>query len=79
MKDKVYLVVSGEGVQRMTKRPPSLYREEVAISISVSVPDAAFRPSMVAVNLDVPEDRVIQPTADVEVLPLPHPHQDGEA
>lgn len=76
MKDKVYLVISSDGVQRMTKRAPSLYRDEVAISISVSVPDSAFRSNVVAVTLEVPEDRVIQPTADVEVL---SPPQEQEA
>lgn len=77
MKNKVYLVVSSDGVQRMTKRVPSLYRDEVAISISVSVPDSVFRTSMVAVSLEVPEDRVIQPTADVEILTPPEEPQEN--
>lgn len=71
MKDRIYLVANCSGVVRMTKRPPSLHREEVAISVSVSIPDGVFRHPIIAVTLDVPEDRVIQPTADLEVLAPP--------
>lgn len=67
MKDTAYIVVTAEGVQRMTKRVPSLAREELAVKVTITVPDASFRPWMVTAALDVPEDRVILPTVDATV------------
>lgn len=66
MKDTVYLVTDVSGVLRMTKRAPSLYRNEVAVRLTVSLPDSAFRSMAVAATLEVPEERIIQPDVLVE-------------
>lgn len=67
MKDAVYLVADENGVVRMTKRVPSLYRQEVAVKIAVTIPDGCFRSSVFTASVDVPEDRVIQPHIEVDV------------
>lgn len=76
MRDKIFLVADCSGVVRMTKRPPSLHREEVAVSISVNIPDGVFRHPIIAVTLEVPEDRVVHPTAEIEALELPEQPND---
>lgn len=75
MKDTVYLVTDASGVVRMTKRAPSLYRNEVAVRLTVQVPDSAFRSLEVSAILDVPEDRVILPGVEVDVAEDPEPTQ----
>lgn len=67
MKDTVFLVADENGVTRMTKRAPALYRNEVAVKLTVSVPDSAFRSLAVTASLDVPEDRVIRPEITLDI------------
>lgn len=71
MKDKVYLVADPYGVLRMTKREPSLNRGEVAVRVTVTVPDGVFKQPIIGVVVDVPEDRVIEPVAEVVVDAIP--------
>lgn len=44
MKEIIYLVVSGNKVERMTKTMPNLYRGEIPVKLSVTVTDRAFDP-----------------------------------
>lgn len=67
MRDTVYLVLNPEGVVRMTKRWPSLAREEVGVQVRVTIPDNSFKAPILAATLDIPPDRVIQPTIAIEV------------
>jgi hypothetical protein len=71
MKDTVFLAVDRSGVVRMTKRWPSLSRDEIGVKITVNVPDTAFRSPVIAASLDVPEDRTIQPDIDITVDEIP--------
>lgn len=71
MKDTVHLVVNANGVVRMTRRPPSLYRDEVSVRVTITVPDDVFRPITVPVSVDVPSDRVVQPDVTMTVDPIP--------
>jgi hypothetical protein len=66
MKDTIYLAINRTGVVRMTKRPPSLYRDEVGVKLTVQVPDASFRPSLLEATLEVSEAAIIQPVVTVE-------------
>lgn len=75
MKDTVFLVADVFGVVRMTKRQPTLKRDEAAVRLSITIPDGCFKSPIISVGLDVPEDRVVQPSADVAALPT----KDGEA
>lgn len=67
MKDVAYLIVTKDGISRLTKRWPTLARQEVAIQIHVTVPDNVFRSPVLRADFEVPEDRVIQPEIQVEV------------
>lgn len=71
MKDTVYLVANDEGILRMTKRPPTLNREEIGVSVRIAIPDSCFRSPLVSVSIDVPADRVIIPSIEAEVLDPP--------
>lgn len=65
MKAKVYLVASRSGVLRMTKNPPDLFRGELAVALSVTIPDTAFREPILSATMEVPESAVIHPTIEV--------------
>lgn len=81
MKTKIYLVADRKGIQRMTKQPPSLLRSEVAVGLTITIPDNAFRAPTIAVNVDVPEEHVMQPVivAEVDIPPaLEGSQDDGE-
>lgn len=73
MKDQIYIVVDASGAQRMTKRAPSLYRNEVAVRIKITVPDQCFRSLEVAAEIEVQEEQVIQPAVTVTALDAPPP------
>lgn len=44
MKEVIYLVVSQNKVERMTKRLPDLYRGEIPVKLTINVPKEAFNP-----------------------------------
>lgn len=71
MKDSVYIVSDAWGVQKMTRREPVLSRGEVAVRVTITVPDNCFKNPIINAALDVPEDRVIEPRAEVEALEIP--------
>ena len=71
MKDTVYLVLNADGVVRMTKRWPSLAREEVGVQVKVTIPDDSFKAPVLGATLDIPPDRIIQPDLTIEVEPQP--------
>lgn len=77
MKDKVFIIADSFGVLRMTKRAPTLRREEVAVALTVTIPDGCFKHPTVTASLDVPDDRVMQPSATitVDVPPVEEPAQ----
>ena len=43
MRDRIYLVLSNNKVERMTKNPPSLEANEIYISLKVNVLDEVFK------------------------------------
>lgn len=47
MREVVWLVISPERVERMTKRPPDVRRGEIAAKVTVEVPRTAFRPPVI--------------------------------
>lgn len=68
MKDICYLVVTRSGVTRMTKRPPDLQRSEVAVKLSLTVPDTVFRSPFISADVAVTEQHVIVPKIEVAVI-----------
>ena len=67
MKDTCYLILSEFGIERMTKRQPSLKCGEIAVRVSVAIADKAFAEPMVAASLTIPEHAIIRPAIDVAV------------
>lgn len=65
MKDKIYLIANASGVVRHTKRYPSMSRDEIAVAVTIAIPDSAFRSPVLSVALDVPDGHVIQPTVEL--------------
>lgn len=70
MKTTVYLVCNSRGVDRITKkREPVMYAGEVAIKLSVSIPDSAFRSPLAEAVLEVQEEHlIVPPVVEVEVV-----------
>lgn len=70
MQTTAFLTVNKRGSVRLTKRAPDLYAGEVAIRLSVSVPDAAFRTPFAEAHIEVPEGFVIKPEIEVWLEPI---------
>lgn len=68
MQDTIYLVLNQKGVARFTKRKSALARNEIAVRLAVTVPDAAFRSMEVTAEITVPADRVIQPDVVLDII-----------
>ncbi|HET8550941.1 MAG TPA: hypothetical protein VFM97_00510 [Gammaproteobacteria bacterium] len=76
MKDSCYLVMSmkdkrypGKGLSiRLTRHTPSLDRNEIALSVSIDLPEALFRRPALQASIAVPEDAVSAPTIDADVV-----------
>lgn len=67
MKDRVYIVANSEGCIRMTKREPQLYRGEVAVRLTVMIPDENFKNPILEAAADVAPDQVIHSAVGVDV------------
>lgn len=67
-----YLIVSPKGYYdisaRYTSRPPALAKNEVAIKLGVSVPDALFNRPQLQAEVRIPEECVTAPVLNAEVL-----------
>lgn len=47
MRETIWLVVSPSRVERMTKKPPSVNRGEIAVKVNLEVPLKSFRPPVI--------------------------------
>lgn len=68
MKDHCFVVLSEYGIQRMTKRPGTLKRGEIAVKVALTIPDKCFVEPDVTVSIDIPETAVIRPDVTVQVV-----------
>jgi len=68
MKTTVYLVMTVNGVERMTKKPPALRGNERSVAIEINVDDSIFEYSFMKTSLDIKEDDVLEPSLDVQLL-----------
>lgn len=68
----LYLVVSPKGYgglcARLTTRAPRLERDEIALSLSVNVPDALFSKPQLRATITIPVDKVTPTTLAADVL-----------
>lgn len=53
---------------RLTAKTPSLKRGEKAVKISIQVPQSLFKEPQLAIDVDVPHDRVSAPVIEADVL-----------
>jgi len=68
MKDTVYLVVSPRGIDRMRKRDFDLRFNEVAVRVTIEIPDAVFRKPIMDCYLKVGPEDVKVPEIAAEML-----------
>ena len=70
MKDTCYLVLTQDGVKRLTKKPPALHGDERAVAIVVDVADEIFNYTFMKAELKIDEEDVIEPSMEVQLLHL---------
>jgi hypothetical protein len=66
--DDCFIVMSADGIQRMTKRAGKLGRGELAIKVRIFIPEQCFAEPDVQVTINVLEAAIIKPAVDVSVL-----------
>lgn len=66
MKETIYLVVSRNKVERMTKNLPSIYKGEVPVRVNVEVDEKAFRPPVIEKDVYIEDWRDGIDIEDVE-------------
>ena len=66
MKETIYLVVSKNKVERMTKTLPNLYRGEIPVKLSVEVDETAFREPVLERKVTINDWREGIDIADIE-------------
>jgi hypothetical protein len=57
LKDTIWLVISPERVEKMTKTPPDTTRGRIAVKVLVTVPIGAFQPPVLQKELRVEDWR----------------------
>jgi hypothetical protein len=57
MRDTIWLVISPERVEKMTKSPPDTTRGRIAVKVLVTVPASAFQPPVLQKELHVEDWR----------------------
>ena len=66
MKEVIYLVVSRNKVERMTKNLPSIYKGEIPVKVTVTIEDTAFRTPVIEKEVYIDDWREGVDMADVE-------------
>jgi hypothetical protein len=66
MKEVIYLVVSRNKVERMTKNLPAIGRGEVPVKVTVTIEDKAFRTPVIEKEVYIDDWREGVDMADVE-------------
>lgn len=66
MKDTIFLVVSGQGVKRMTKNMPWTDRGEVPVKLTVTVEDTALREPVISQEITINDWQAGIDIVDVE-------------
>lgn len=64
-----HLIFSDDGTTpRVTKNPPDLHRNEVAIRVKATIPKRVFAAVVPQATTEVPETAVLRPEVDMEVV-----------
>lgn len=72
MKTHGYLCITERGTMRLTKKPPELFANEIAVKVEVNIPEELFRRQFPTVLLDLPMDAL-------PAYQHSNPDQDGQA
>lgn len=67
MKIRGFLTISSRGALRITKNTPSLYQDEISVKLDINVPDAIFKRPLPTLSIDLPENVVANPDAELAV------------
>lgn len=67
MKIRGYLTIGSRGSLRITKNTPSLYQDEISVKLDINVPDAIFKRPLPTLSIDLPENVVANPDAELAV------------
>ena len=62
---KFYLIVSHNGTLEVRKRLPGMTRNQIAIPMTVLIPEEAFQSCTKVVTITVPEDQIVRQTVEV--------------
>lgn len=78
MKVNCYMIVNSNGKVRVTKTSPSLFQNEIAIKLDMNLSDKFFQRFIPHAKLDVPDDFVLTPEMEVELV-MPKDEEYAEA
>jgi len=70
---KFYLIVSYNGTIEVRKRLPGMTRSQIAIPMTVLIPEEAFYNSTNVVTITVPAEQIVRPTAEVALGEIEEP------
>ena len=65
MKVTAYLFINSNGGLRVTKKDAAAYPSELGVHLVVDVPDVFFRRPMPRVDVQVPEEFLINPKSEI--------------
>lgn len=65
MKVTANLFINRDGSLRITKKDPSAYATELAVQLVIDVPDIFFKRPMPKVELEIPEEYLVNPDTEV--------------
>lgn len=72
MRVEQYIIVKKSGrfsySSRMTKGTPALDRNEIAVKVSIEIPDAIFERPALTATIKVPDTAVSKPVIEAEVI-----------
>lgn len=70
---KFYLIVSYNGTIEVRKRLPGMTRSQIAIPMTVLIPEETFDNTTNVVTITVPADQFVRPTAEVTLGEIEEP------
>jgi hypothetical protein len=68
MKDTFYLIMNAKGVKKLHKRMPKIERDEIAIALTLTVPDTVFEQYVPQAKLEVPEEAALGSRVNVKII-----------
>lgn len=70
MKETIYMIFSKTRSKRITKTPPYLRGDEIAIKLNLVIPDKFFDKYIPETELTIPEEYVIEPKIVAKIVAM---------